>query len=169
MTTSKPGLATIGEGWVGFSIFMCLYSDTSWPTLNKGLAQAFTGKGDILLAKGMSVVERNITGDYAPSSYLQAMIPVRCADWPRFTSDPALAAEQKSARPPTRCGPDDRRALRQLPHLAGCRTHPQGHDAGAGCRPDPRHRQRTRSGDAHRRDEAAGQRPRIGHSSHFRP
>lgn len=98
LTTSKPGLTTIGEGWVGFSIFMCLYSDSSWPTLNKGLAQAFTGKGDILLAKGMSVVERNITGDYAPSSYLQAMIPVRCADWPRFTSDPTLAAEQKSAK-----------------------------------------------------------------------
>ena len=98
LTTSKPGLTTIGEGWVGFSIFMCLYSDTSWPTLNKGLAQAFTGKGDILLAKGMSVVERNIIGDYAPSSYLQAMIPVRCADWPRYTSDPALEAEQKSAK-----------------------------------------------------------------------
>ena len=27
-------------------------------------------------------------------------------------------------------GPDDRRALRQLPHLADRRTHPQGHDAG---------------------------------------
>jgi pimeloyl-ACP methyl ester carboxylesterase len=98
LTTSKPGLTTIGEGWVGFSIFMCLYSDTSWPTLNKGLAQAFTGKGDILLAKGMSVVERNITGDYSPSTYLQAMIPVRCADWPRSTSDAALEADQKKAK-----------------------------------------------------------------------
>jgi pimeloyl-ACP methyl ester carboxylesterase len=98
LTTSKPGLTTIGEGWVGFSIFMCLYSDTSWPTLNKGLAQALTGKGDILLAKGMSVVERGITGDYAPSTYLQAMIPVRCADWPRSTTDASLEAEQKKAQ-----------------------------------------------------------------------
>ena len=98
LTTNKPGLTRIGEGWVGFSIFMCLYSDQSWPTLNKGLAQAFTGKGDILLAKGMSVVERGITGDYAPSTYLQAMIPVRCADWPRSTADPSLAAEQKKAK-----------------------------------------------------------------------
>ncbi|WP_330476182.1 alpha/beta hydrolase [Terrabacter sp. C0L_2] len=98
LTTSKPGLTTIGEGWVGFSIFMCLYSDSSWPTLNKGLAQAFTGKGDILLAKGMSVVERGITGDYAPTTYLQAMIPVRCADWPRASSDPSLVAEQKRAQ-----------------------------------------------------------------------
>jgi pimeloyl-ACP methyl ester carboxylesterase len=98
LTTSKPGLTTIGEGWVGFSIFMCLYSDTSWPTLNKGLAQALIGKGDILLAKGMSVVERGITGDYAPSTYLQAMIPVRCADWPRSTTDASLEAEQKKAQ-----------------------------------------------------------------------
>lgn len=98
LKTSKPGLTTIGEGWVGFSIFMCLYSDTSWPTLNQGLAQAFGGRGDILLAKGMSVVERGITGDYAPSTYLQAMIPVRCADWPRATTAPSLAAEQKKAQ-----------------------------------------------------------------------
>ena len=32
---------------------------------------------------------------YAPSSYLQAMIPVRCADWPRCSRTPLLAAEQK--------------------------------------------------------------------------
>lgn len=98
LTTSKPGLTRIGEGWVGFSIFMCLYSDTSWPTLNKGLAQAFTGKGDILLAKGMSVVERSTSGAYAPTTYLQAMIPVRCADWPRASSDPSLAAAQAKAK-----------------------------------------------------------------------
>ena len=77
---------------------MCLYSDASWPTLNKGLAQAFTGRGDILLAKGMSVVERGINGNYAPGSYLQAMIPVRCADWPRASSDPTLAAAQAKAK-----------------------------------------------------------------------
>ena len=98
LTTSKPGLGKIGEGWVGFSIFMCLYSDTSWPTLNKGLAQAFSGKGDILLAKGMSVVERNASGAYAPTTYLQAMIPVRCADWPRASSDPSLATDQARAK-----------------------------------------------------------------------
>ena len=39
----------------------------SWPTLNKGLAQAFTGKGDILLAKGMSVVERSVIGSSTPT------------------------------------------------------------------------------------------------------
>ncbi|GAB2766834.1 alpha/beta hydrolase [Terrabacter koreensis] len=98
LKTSKPGLTTIGEGWVGFSIFMCLYSDTSWPTLNRGLAQALTGKGDILLAKGMSVVERSASGAYAPTTYLQAMIPVRCADWPRMSSDPSLAADQAKAK-----------------------------------------------------------------------
>ncbi|WP_374967998.1 alpha/beta hydrolase [Terrabacter sp. BE26] len=98
LTTSQPGLARIGEGWVGFSIFMCLYSDTSWPTLNKGLAQAFTGKGDILLSKGMSVVARSSNGTYAPSTYLQAMLPVRCADWPRSKVDASVLAEQRKAK-----------------------------------------------------------------------
>ncbi|MCU1536134.1 MAG: hypothetical protein JWP82_485 [Humibacillus sp.] len=98
LTTSKPGLPRIGEGWVGFSIFMCLYSSQSWPTLNKGLAQAFQGRGDILLAKGMSVVERGADGHYAGSTYLQAMLPVRCADWPRSPTTPARTAEQNAAR-----------------------------------------------------------------------
>ncbi|HET8988729.1 MAG TPA: alpha/beta hydrolase [Humibacillus sp.] len=98
LRTSKPGLERIGEGWVGFSIFMCLYSSQSWPTLNKGLAQAFAGTGDILLAKGMSVVERNPAGKYADSTYLQAMLPVRCADWPRSPTTPALKAARDKAR-----------------------------------------------------------------------
>jgi pimeloyl-ACP methyl ester carboxylesterase len=98
LRTSKPGLQRIGEGWVGFSIFLCLYSSQLWPTLNKGLAQAFTGTGDILLAKGMSVVERSASGRYADSTYLQAMLPVRCADWPRSSLTPALAAAQAKAK-----------------------------------------------------------------------
>jgi pimeloyl-ACP methyl ester carboxylesterase len=98
LTTSKPGQQRIGEGWVGFAIFMCLYSSTSWPTLNKGLAQAFTGRGDILLAKAMSVVERNASGRYADSTYLQALLPVRCADWPRTPTTPARSAEQAKAK-----------------------------------------------------------------------
>ena len=98
LTTSKPGLERIGEGWVGFAIFMCLYSSQSWPTLNKGLAQALTGKGDILLAKGMSVVERNAAGQYADTTYLQAMLPVRCADWPRSPATPSLDAARDKAR-----------------------------------------------------------------------
>jgi pimeloyl-ACP methyl ester carboxylesterase len=98
LTTSKPGLERIGEGWVGFSIFMCLYSSQSWPTLNKGLAQAFSGRGDILLANGMTVVERDATGHYADSTYLQAMLPVRCADWPRSPSTGPLEAAQEAAQ-----------------------------------------------------------------------
>jgi pimeloyl-ACP methyl ester carboxylesterase len=98
LTTSKPGLQTIGEGWVGFAIFMCLYSDTSWPTLNKGLAQAMAGKGDILLAHAMSVVSRSSSGDYDDGSYLHAMIPVRCADWPRMKASKSVTAAQERAR-----------------------------------------------------------------------
>jgi pimeloyl-ACP methyl ester carboxylesterase len=121
LTTNKPGLTRIGEGWVGFSIFMCLYSDRSWPTLNKGLAQALTGRGDILLAKGMSVVERSISGAYSPGTYLQAMIPVRCADWPRASSDPSLGAAQAKAR---RDHPLWARMTGEL--YDNCRTWPTG-------------------------------------------
>ena len=98
LSTRKTGLTTIGEGWAGFAIFMCLYSDTSWPTLNRGLAQAFQGRGDILLAKAMSVVDRGADGHYAAGSYLQAMLPVRCADWPRSSDAPASRTEERRLR-----------------------------------------------------------------------
>lgn len=98
LTTSKPGLPRIGEGWVGFAIFMCLYSDDTWPLLNRGLAQAFTGKGDILLARAMAVVGRDTSGNYDVSSYLHALIPVRCADWPRSPDSAAVRAERAKAR-----------------------------------------------------------------------
>jgi pimeloyl-ACP methyl ester carboxylesterase len=96
LRTSKGGLTSIGEGWVNFAIFMCLYSNTSWPTLNRGLAQAIgQGTGDILLTYASQVVERDPQGKYADSSYLQAMIPVRCTDWPRTGDAAALEAERR--------------------------------------------------------------------------
>ncbi|EWT07400.1 alpha/beta hydrolase [Intrasporangium chromatireducens Q5-1] len=96
LRTTKGGLTSIGEGWVNFAIFMCLYSNTSWPTLNRGLAQAIEkGTGDILLTYASQVVERDAKGNFADSSYLQAMIPVRCADWPRTPETPARQAEQR--------------------------------------------------------------------------
>ncbi len=102
LRTSKPGLETIGEGWASFGIFMCLYSRQSWPTLNLGLRQALSGRGDALLTQAMAVVGRDTSGRFAASSYLQALIPVRCADWPRSPQTPALAAEEareKAAHP----------------------------------------------------------------------
>ena len=98
LRTSKPGLETIGEGWASFGIFMCLYSEQSWPTLNQGLREALSGRGDTLLTQAMSVVGRDTSGHFAASSYLQAMIPVRCADWPRSPQTPALAAEEAKAQ-----------------------------------------------------------------------
>jgi pimeloyl-ACP methyl ester carboxylesterase len=98
LVTRKPGLQRIGEGWVGFSIFMCLYSSQSWPTLNKGLAQAFTGQGDILLAKGMAVTERNASGQFADSSYMQVILPVLCTDWPRTPTTAAMRSLQARAK-----------------------------------------------------------------------
>ena len=98
LKTSQPGLARIGEGWVTFAIFMCLYSNQLWEPLNQALTEALTtGRGDLLLRIGSLFVERSRSGKYDPGTYLQAMIPVRCADWPR-TPDTAsrLAAEAKA-------------------------------------------------------------------------
>ena len=98
LVTSKPGLAKIGEGWAGFGILMSLYSDAFWPSLDKGLAQAFAGRGDILLAKAMSTVHRRADGTYAPDSYLNTFFAIRCSDWPRSRTDGGSAAEVKARR-----------------------------------------------------------------------
>ena len=45
----------------------------------------------------MNVVGRSASGEDDTSSYLQAMIPVRCADWP-VSSAEELAAIQRRAR-----------------------------------------------------------------------
>lgn len=96
LRTSKSGLPTVGEGWIGFAIFMCLYSEESWPTLNKGLAEALEeGRGDALVSFAFSVVSRSSKGGYAESSYLHAMIPVRCADWPRTPETPAFRDQRE--------------------------------------------------------------------------
>ena len=97
LKASGGDIDSIGEGWVGFAIFMCLYTEQSWPILNRGLAEAFEGRGDVLLGYGMSVVGRSASGEYDEASYLHAMIPVRCADWPR-SDDAALAAAEERAR-----------------------------------------------------------------------
>ncbi|GAB3062696.1 alpha/beta hydrolase [Intrasporangium mesophilum] len=99
LTTSRPGLSRIGEGWVAFGIFMCLYSDQLWEPLNQALTQALDeGKGDLLLRIGSLFVDRSPSGKYAKGSYLQAMIPVRCADWPRTPPTAARVAEEDQAK-----------------------------------------------------------------------
>ena len=97
LETSRGDIESIGEGWLGFAIFMCLYSEDYWPTLNKGLAEALDGRGDILLAHAMTIVGRSTSGEYDTGSYLQAMIPVRCADWPA-SSPGELAAQSRRTR-----------------------------------------------------------------------
>ncbi len=96
LVTNRGDIDSIGEGWAGFAIFMCLYSKDSWPTLNKGLAEAFDGSGDTLLTYAMAIVGRSASGQYDPGSYLQAMIPVRCADWPRADAASLAALQQRT-------------------------------------------------------------------------
>jgi pimeloyl-ACP methyl ester carboxylesterase len=99
LTTNRPGLSRIGEGWVTFGIFMCLYSDQLWEPLNQALTQAIDkGDGDLLLRIGSLFVDRSPSGKYDKGSYLQAMIPVRCADWPRTPPTPARVAEEDQAK-----------------------------------------------------------------------
>lgn len=98
LRTSTASLPSLGEGWASFGIFMCLYNSDSWPTLNQGLREAMAGQGDTLLGQANLYVERDTSGHFAASTYLQAMIPVRCADWPRSPQTPALLAEQARAR-----------------------------------------------------------------------
>jgi pimeloyl-ACP methyl ester carboxylesterase len=97
LETSRGDIESIGEGWLGFAIFMCLYSEETWPMLNDGLAEALDGRGDILLAQAMNVVGRSASGEYDTSSYLHAMIPVKCADWPPSSAD-ELAAQSRRTR-----------------------------------------------------------------------
>ncbi|HEX5967622.1 MAG TPA: alpha/beta fold hydrolase, partial [Intrasporangium sp.] len=97
LRTSRGDIDAIGEGWLGFAIFMCLYSEETWPMLNDGLAEALDGRGDILLAQAMNVVGRSASGEYDTSSYLHAMIPVKCADWPPSSAD-ELAAQSRRTR-----------------------------------------------------------------------
>jgi pimeloyl-ACP methyl ester carboxylesterase len=99
LTTNRPGLSRIGEGWVTFAIFMCLYSDQLWEPLNQALAEALTkGRGDLLVRVASLFIERNPSGKYDAGTYLQAMIPVRCADWPRTPPSPARDAAQEKAK-----------------------------------------------------------------------
>jgi pimeloyl-ACP methyl ester carboxylesterase len=99
LATSRPGLSRIGEGWVSFAIFMCLYSDQLWDPLNQALTEAITeGKGDLFVRIASAYTERSPSGKYSPSSYLQAMLPVRCADWPRSPDTPARVAAERKAQ-----------------------------------------------------------------------
>jgi pimeloyl-ACP methyl ester carboxylesterase len=98
LATSNPGLPRVGEGWVTFAIFMCLYSEQLWEPLNQSLTEAMTtGKADLFVRIASLFTERGPSGVYDKGSYLQALSPVRCADWPRTPPTPArLAAEAKA-------------------------------------------------------------------------
>ena len=99
LKTTRKGLTRIGEGWVTFAIFMCLYSDQLWEPLNQALSQALTsGQGDLLLRIASLFIDRSPSGKYDSGTYLQAMIPVRCADWPRTPDTPARLSEQEKAQ-----------------------------------------------------------------------
>ena len=80
---SQYGNMPVGEGWVGFATFMSLYSEQIWPLLDRAFDDAFNdhdGSGFLTIAFLMT--DRSDNGKYKSSTYLQAMIPVRCADWP---------------------------------------------------------------------------------------
>ena len=94
LRTDHEGLARMGEGWVSFAVVMGLYSDALWPTLNIGLAEAVgSGRGEVLASLAATTLDRQEDGSYSDNSYLHALIPVRCSDWPRGATDAATALE----------------------------------------------------------------------------
>jgi len=81
-------------------IAAALYSQTYWPALRVGLAEAFGGDGTVLVELANGLYERNASGQY--SNLADADIAVSCLDrpWPK-----ALASWQSAARAAARAAP----------------------------------------------------------------
>jgi len=81
-------------------IATALYSQTYWPALREGLAEAFGGDGTVLVELANALYERNASGQY--SNLADADIAVSCLDrpWPK-----ALATWQSAARVAAKAAP----------------------------------------------------------------
>ena len=81
-------------------IAAALYSQTYWPALRVGLAEAFGGDGTVLVELANGLYERSASGQY--SNLADANVAVSCLDrpWPR-----ALASWQSAARAAARAAP----------------------------------------------------------------
>jgi hypothetical protein len=81
-------------------IAAALYSQTYWPALRVGLAEAFGGDGTVLVELANGLYERNASGQY--SNLSDADIAVSCLDrpWPK-----ALASWQSAARAAAKAAP----------------------------------------------------------------
>jgi pimeloyl-ACP methyl ester carboxylesterase len=81
-------------------IATALYSQTYWPALRAGLAQAFGGDGTVLVELANALYERNARGQY--SNLADADMAVSCLDrpWPK-----ALATWQSAARAAAKAAP----------------------------------------------------------------
>ena len=88
-------------------IATALYSQTYWPALRAGLAEAFGGDGTVLVELANALYERNASGQY--SNLADADMAVSCLDrpWPK-----GLAS---CSRPP--CCRQSRAAVRPADHL----------------------------------------------------
>jgi len=81
-------------------IATALYSQTYWPALREGLAEAFRGDGTVLVELANTLYERNARGQY--SNLADADIAVSCLDrpWPK-----ALATWRAAATTAARAAP----------------------------------------------------------------
>jgi pimeloyl-ACP methyl ester carboxylesterase len=79
-----PGRTLVTQGVFYTAVVEAMYSNTSWPTLERALAQAVRGDGTGLLALYDEYYRRNYDGTYG--NQLEAFLAISCLDDPEATT-----------------------------------------------------------------------------------
>ena len=79
-----PGRTLVTQGVFYTAVVEAMYSNTSWPTLERALAQAVRGDGSGLLALYDEYYRRNYDGTYG--NQLEAFLAISCLDDPEATT-----------------------------------------------------------------------------------
>jgi pimeloyl-ACP methyl ester carboxylesterase len=91
--TSLPGRPVVGRDIATTAVIMAMYSDRSWPSLERALLQAHNGDGSGLLALYDAYYQRRSDGTWG--NELEAFQTISCADEPERPSVAQLEAERE--------------------------------------------------------------------------
>jgi pimeloyl-ACP methyl ester carboxylesterase len=91
--TSLPGRPVVGRDIATTAVVMAMYSDRSWPSLERALLQAHNGDGSGLLALYDAYYQRRSDGTWG--NELEAFQTISCADEPERPSVAQLEAERE--------------------------------------------------------------------------